>query len=83
MFVYYKLYRKPVSPTISTPKCPSLAPLTDLFANPRTVASAVLQQQRDQSPREREPECALCKSTPGGIGVSAREAHRSTHSQRP
>ncbi len=62
--------------------CPSLTPLTDLFTNPRTVTSAVPRQQRDQSPGEHEPERPHCERTPGGIGASAREAHRSAHSQR-
>ncbi len=62
--------------------CPSLTPLTDLFTNSRTVTSAEPRQQRDQSPGEREPERPHCERTPGGIGASAREAHRSAHSQR-
>ncbi len=61
--------------------CPSITPLTDLFVNPRTVTSAEPRQQRDQSPGEREPERPHCERTPGGIGASAREAHRSAHSQ--
>ncbi len=60
---------------------PSLPPLTDPFANPRTTAFAVPQQQRDQSPGEREPE-RPCERTPGGIGASAGEADRSSHSPR-
>ncbi len=56
-------------------------PLTDPFANPRTAAFAVPRQQRDQSPGEREPERPR-ERTPGGIGASAGEAHRSAHSQR-
>ncbi len=63
--------------------CPSLTPLTDPFANPRTVASIVPLQQRDQSPGECEPERLLCERMPGGIGVSAREAPRSAHSHVP
>ncbi len=34
-------------------------------------------------PWERKPEHPPCERTPGGIGVSAREAHRSVHSQCP
>ncbi len=56
-------------------RCPSLPPLTDPFANPRTAAFTVPRQQRDQCPGEREPE-RLCERTPGGIGASVREAHR-------
>ncbi len=47
------------------------------ICEPRTVASTVPRQQRNQSPGEREPERPLCERTPGGIGVSGREAHRS------
>ncbi len=59
-------------------QCPSLPPLTDPFANPKTAAFAVPQQQRYQSPGEREPERPR-ERTPGGIGASAGEAHRSAH----
>ncbi len=41
--------------------CSSLSPLTDPFANPRTVASAVPRKQRNQSPGECEPERPLVK----------------------
>ncbi len=61
--------------------CPSLTLLTDPFANSRTAAFAVPRQQRDQTPGKSER--PHCERTPGGIGVSAREANRSAHSQRP
>ncbi len=61
-------------------QCPSLPPLIDPFANPRTSAFAVPRQQRDQSPGECEPEHPR-ERTPGGIGMSVREAYCSAHSQ--
>ncbi len=57
-------------------QCPSLPPLTDPFANPRTAAFAVPRQQWDQSPGEHEPERPRERMV-GGIGASVREAYRS------
>ncbi len=41
----------------------------------------LMDEQRDQSPGEREPEHPR-ERMPGGIGTSVREAYRSAHSQR-
>ncbi len=78
MFVYYKLYREPVSPTISITQCGD--------QGKTAVPGVEVVQEKTRSVRltfyfillERMSSFSAGQST----GASAREAHRSAHSQR-